>query len=510
MLNLIILLKANFLQKFRSQSVLMTLGICLLMAYIFIPSPSATYTTLRIGNFIGNYNSYWVGSLNAIMSSLFLSFYGYFLIQGSISLDKKQNLAATIKTSSVKNPTYLFSKAFSNFLFLFLLALCVLVASCGLQIYYNGYNSFQLARYVLPFLIITVPSLIFVSFFAIFLEVILQYHRILQYVAFVLFFIISLLSFMNKEEKVFDIWGVNYPISLFKDQISSPDSKASIGLVKKPDTHSDIKIFNFHEIVFSKKFMTYRLFLLLISCLSVLLTSLLFQRFKKYNMDLFQNKKIISHHSNKKFGKLMPKPISVQYNFGMNYLIYLELMLLLKKGGGILNILSLLLTIIPGIVDTTLSLQYLFPILLILQVNRVSDLFTKDYEHNASHFLKTSCQPVNRILTSRLLALTLFFILLSSVLLLKLLFIADYFNMLNILFGSIFMVAFSVFLGTICKNPKLFEILFIIVTYLTLNKVSYVDYLNSINQSYTNLLVIVISTFILLTFTYVINKKRFL
>ena len=66
------IIKYDYLQRTRSYAFLITLYISLAVAYTFVPEPDANYSTIRIGDYLGVYNSAWFGYVTAIMSSIFL------------------------------------------------------------------------------------------------------------------------------------------------------------------------------------------------------------------------------------------------------------------------------------------------------------------------------------------------------------------------------------------------------------------------------------------------------
>ena len=112
------IIKLDYLQRTRSYTFLITLCASLAIAYTFIPEPNANYSTIRITNYIGTYNTAWFGYVTAIMSSLFLSLIGFYLVNNSIKTDLNTKVGQIIASTKIENFNYLFSKALSNFLVL--------------------------------------------------------------------------------------------------------------------------------------------------------------------------------------------------------------------------------------------------------------------------------------------------------------------------------------------------------------------------------------------------------
>ena len=71
------IIKADYLQRTRSYSFLITLLVSVCLAYTFLPTAEAGYSTVRVGDYSGEYNSAWVGHVTAIMASTFLWLIGF-------------------------------------------------------------------------------------------------------------------------------------------------------------------------------------------------------------------------------------------------------------------------------------------------------------------------------------------------------------------------------------------------------------------------------------------------
>ncbi|MCY7420209.1 MAG: hypothetical protein LH478_00465, partial [Chitinophagaceae bacterium] len=86
--NYISIIKGDYRQRTRSYAFLITLAISLYMAYAFIPAAGAAYTTVKIGKYIGENNSAWIGYVTAMMTSIFLALLGFYLVNNTIKKDK--------------------------------------------------------------------------------------------------------------------------------------------------------------------------------------------------------------------------------------------------------------------------------------------------------------------------------------------------------------------------------------------------------------------------------------
>ncbi len=143
MKSLITIIKLDFLQRTRNYNFLITLCACLAIAYTFVPEPNANYSTIRISDYVGFYNSAWFGYVTAIMTSIFLSLIGFYLINSSIKNDLETKVGQMIAATPISNFSYLLSKVISNFLLLLTIVFIIFLMSIILFFLYNDGYPFQ-------------------------------------------------------------------------------------------------------------------------------------------------------------------------------------------------------------------------------------------------------------------------------------------------------------------------------------------------------------------------------
>jgi hypothetical protein len=97
------IIKADYLQRTRSYGFLITMLVSICLAYIFVPPAGANYSTVRIGDFIGENNAAWIGHITAIMASTFLWLLGFYLINNGIKRDKETGVGQIVATTSISN-----------------------------------------------------------------------------------------------------------------------------------------------------------------------------------------------------------------------------------------------------------------------------------------------------------------------------------------------------------------------------------------------------------------------
>lgn len=112
------IIKYDYAQRTRSYAFLITLCVSLAVAYSFVPEPNAGYSTIRIGDYLGYYNSAWFGYVTALMTSIFLFFTGFYLVNSGIKADVDTKVGQIVAATPICNLTYLFAKMLSNLMVL--------------------------------------------------------------------------------------------------------------------------------------------------------------------------------------------------------------------------------------------------------------------------------------------------------------------------------------------------------------------------------------------------------
>jgi hypothetical protein len=492
------IIKGDYLQRTRSYSFLITIALSVYFAYFFIPPPGAGYTTVSIGNYVGNSNAAWIGHVTAVMTSLFLSLIGFFLINNSIKKDIETEVGMIIAATSVSNFGYLLSKTLSNFLVLLSIMGIVFLMSIGL-FFFRGQNySFDLMSFVLPYLIVTVPSLFFVSSLAIVAEVFVGRRSTIQYILFfALFnFIIANVSSAPETNMVqwrdpFGLKAATMDMHDFVKTHHDPSAgKAVMGFV-----FSDRKVtipFTYENVQWSAPFVVSRFIWIAISLALVYIASIFFHRFDLKDVARTKSKK------EKNEPAIVPAPAqSIRLSqlpaliaaYGIGPFIKTELLLLYRKGSRwfwIVNAGGMAGLLFAPII---IAHQFILPALWFLQVTRISDLSAKEKMNGLHYFTYASFQPLKRLLSSQIIAGVIMILLLAAPLIIRLLINGEIFSFLSIIAGAIFIVSAAVSFGIMTGGKKLFEIFFFLLAYCNVNRIPFTDYFGGIEASPAQLIV---------------------
>lgn len=157
------LVRADLLERTRRYSFLITLGVMVYIGYLAVPSIESKALTVDLGNIRGIYNSAWIGSMIALISSMVLSLPGFYLVKNALERDRKTGVGQIIATTPLSKPLYTLGKAVSNFIFLSVIIAVVAIAAGGMQLIRGESMRLDVWALLTPFLFATLPTLMLVA-----------------------------------------------------------------------------------------------------------------------------------------------------------------------------------------------------------------------------------------------------------------------------------------------------------------------------------------------------------
>lgn len=505
------IIKLDYLQRTRSYNFLITLCASLAIAYTFIPEPNANYSTIRISNYVGFYNSSWFGYVTAIMSSIFLSLIGFYLINSGIKRDIDTKVGQIIATTKTSNFRYLFAKVLSNYLILLTILLIIFFMSIVLFFLYNDGFPFEPLNFIKPYLLIPIPAMFLISVLAVIFEVFLGKYNTIMNITF--FFLFSfLMIFQAKTE-------IQYSLDIFGNKIVIHHLEETVRNIKQLDNNIDMNIgyvlgnvqksnkFEFNGMEFSTLFIISRFLWIFIGFIAIISVSSFFHRFNlKERKESTKKDKITLHQTGINNIQLFNLP-KAKNNYSVIPLIKTEFLLLFRKGKRWLWLINLIGILVLFLTPLKIAHQIVLPILWFFQVNRISDLTTKENTNNIHYFTFSSFKPLRRIFFSQIIAAIFLMIFLASPLLIRFAFNGNIIAIGNIISGGVFIIALASTLGLITKGKKLFEVLFFMVTYMNINKIPFTDYFGGTNHTVIYFITLLVSSIFLWSLSYYLKKR---
>ncbi|HLY61215.1 MAG TPA: ABC transporter permease [Terriglobia bacterium] len=171
------LARADFLERVRRYNFLITLGFIIYLGYIFVPPAHSRYATMEIGGHRGVYNSAYVGSAVAMLTAVFLSLIGFYLVKNAIDRDLQTRVGQILATTPLTKREYTMGKALSNFAVLAVMVGVMFVAAGVMQLVRGEDMTIHPFRLLAPFLLIDLPVLAVVAAVAILFETVSWLRR---------------------------------------------------------------------------------------------------------------------------------------------------------------------------------------------------------------------------------------------------------------------------------------------------------------------------------------------
>lgn len=502
-------IKGNYLQHVRSYSFLITVAVITYLAFSFVPSTTANYSTIRFGSYTGNYNSAWIGFVTAIMSSVFLSLFGFFLVNGSIQKDIDTRLGHIIGTTKTSNFTYVLTKVLSNFFILLTLLSFVLLTSIILFYLYRKESDFVFLDFIIPYVLIVIPSLFLIVNFSIILEIIFPQKRLIQYAVFLFLFFITIFSSVESKNTKIDFFGIQQPTKEVEKQIKkinqNDNTQLEIGVISgKKDLE---KVITIKRPQFSNKYVLNRLFLILVSFFLVFLASFFFHRFNVKEKSQMIKPEIDNHSiiNNNTF-KFNNNLSVISKSSKLFPLIYIELKMIFRKNPNWVRLFTLIGMSLMLFLSINISHSYVLPLTWFLQISIWSNLVTKDKAFRTHYFANSSYKPIQRIFISRIFSGIILALFIAVPLVIRLVINLQVIQVINVIFGALFISLLAVFLGVLSKGNKLFEIIFFFLIYSNINLVSITDYFGAINNSMPYTLLMLVLVLMLFFSSYFLKK----
>ncbi|QNK63938.1 hypothetical protein H7F33_05450 [Pedobacter sp. PAMC26386] len=488
------IIKADYLQRTRSYSFLITLALTVYIAYLFVPLNTASYKTLNVTGFKGAYNSAWVGYVSAIMTTIMLSIYGFLLVNNGIKKDIDTEVGLIIASTPISNFSYLLSKQVSNFLVLLTIVCCTFIVSIVMFFVRGTGYPFIVMNFILPYLIFAVPAMFLVSALAVVAEVFLGKKNILQFIAY--FFLFgATMAILNKQDThglvtLIDPFGLKTITksitSAINSQFQANVKDISFGFIF--NSHKAYQVFVYNGINWQLPFLISRLLLICMSFGLVYFSSFFFHRFDFKQTISKKKKRVVDTPLSDGLGVLLPSGINrvsmppLVIDYSIFPFVKTELLLLIRKGNKWLWLVNSGLWLTMLFIPLNIAHAYLLPVLLFLQVTRWSDLTTKEKTNRLHYFTYASYRPLFRILPAQILSGVLLAAALAFPVILRYALQGDLYSVVNVLNGSILLILLAVCLGIITGGQKLYEIIFFLLTYAALNKLSITDYLGSVHH----------------------------
>lgn len=150
---------ADFRDRSRRPAFLVTVLGAVALGYVAIPPASATYAMVKVGSFRGVYDSAYIGMMLAMIGSLWLPLFGFYVVRSSIARDIVTGVGETLSASPLRTPMYLLGKYLSNLMALAAMAAALAFIAPVMQLLRGESTGLDMTALWLPIVLFCLPVL---------------------------------------------------------------------------------------------------------------------------------------------------------------------------------------------------------------------------------------------------------------------------------------------------------------------------------------------------------------
>jgi hypothetical protein len=162
------LMRADFLERVRRYSFLITLGLAVWLGW----AVSTGKLKLWISDSRGLYNSAWVGLLMAMVVNAFVSLAGFYVVKNTLERDRRTGVGQILATTPMSKTLYTLGKTLSNLAVLLAMVAVLAVMAVVAQFVAGEDTHLHIVPLLAPFLVFCVPAMALVAAFAVLFETI--------------------------------------------------------------------------------------------------------------------------------------------------------------------------------------------------------------------------------------------------------------------------------------------------------------------------------------------------
>lgn len=478
------LLKNNLIKQMRSYSFLLVVGISLFIGYTCVPSDG--YEIFYIGGVRGIYNSAWLGGMVAMLSTLLLWLFGFFMLRSQISEDQRLKVGQIIAATPISNFRYISNKVVSNFLVLVVIELIIILAFMAMQFLRGEEYQIMIWDYFAPFLFIVLPSLFVLAALTVFFDVFPGLKGVIGNIIFFgiwLFFSVTSIAIPNS---FWDVYGLDViqsdmvqEAAMKYDFIKDSQEGGSFGYYP---IEGEIATFEWQGVEWNSHLLTLRIIWVLIAGIIIFISSIIFNRFSNQREDKRNSKLSIFEIKDKALIKedfnhsISLSPVEKDKRIHLLRLVNAELRIMLK-GYSLWWYLLVIGMIVASLFVPLDKIQSWLPVVMVFPIAIWSQMGTREKYYFTMEFILSSCQPLYKFLTVWIAGVFVTLIMSLGVLI-HFLLEGQLESIFSWMVGVFFIPTLGLMLGSLSGSRKLFEVIYMLWWYLGLvNDIPYLDFL---------------------------------
>jgi len=187
--------RADLLERVRSTRFWVLLALIAGAAWWCFPPVDAKYMILGLGGgqYRGMYSSTWIGMVLSMLC-IWLSLAGFYMVRGSLARDIETGVWQLLVATTMRRPTYLLAKWFSNVLMLSLVLAAAALVGVAAQLVRAEGSSPDLVELLKPLILLGLPTLGMTATFALVFDLVPPLRRTAGNVLYLVIWILMLAS----------------------------------------------------------------------------------------------------------------------------------------------------------------------------------------------------------------------------------------------------------------------------------------------------------------------------
>lgn len=524
--------RADFFERTRRYSFLVTTGILIYLAYLSFPPLDTKYLVVSMRDYRGIYNSAWMGSSVALLCNTLLALAGFYLINNSIKRDDTTGVGQIIAATPITKWAYLFGKFFSNLVFLMSMVGIISVVAIGMQLYRGESSTIELWKFFSPIIITTLPIMALVSAVALLFESV-RFLRggvgnVLYYGLLMATLMISM-GFEN-DYAAKDLSPRPYGVSLIMGSMQKAayenfpdDYKGGFEIGGSP-VRDHVITFVWNGVDWNSKIILWRLFWIGISFLITLMVTLFFKRFdqsyqyrkkgrKKRKRNKLPDEEQVSALADYHNRNIQLTPLAENKSGRLTAVattVTAELKIMLKGLHKIWYLAALALIIASIAVPINVAREFIVPIAWVWPILIWSKMGNREFKYGTNQFIFSSPYPVIGQLPALWLAGFIVALITGIGWPVRMFFSGEFGSIAVWLAGAAFIPSLALALGVWTGSSKMFEVIYFILLYVgPMNQTPFLDFIgvtgNKISPGTTFAFFVI--TLVLIVFS-VLGRKR--
>ncbi len=272
------LARADFLERVRRYSFVLTMGISIYLGY----AAATGQLEMRVGNSRGVFNSAWIGGLMALVCSTFLSLAGFYVVKNTIERDRLTRVGEILASTPMSKTLYVMGKMVSNFAVLAAMVVILAISGIIMQVWHAEASRVDLWKLLGPFLLIVLPAMALVAAVAVLFETIPGlrggFGNVLYFFVWSVALATPIIASENNRSSLFDWAGLSIIWSSIGAAAKLPANHFSFSLSIGNQAHAG-STFQWNGVQWTAELILARLSWIVVALALALLAALLFDRF---------------------------------------------------------------------------------------------------------------------------------------------------------------------------------------------------------------------------------------